>query len=67
MHLETGIRQGDSLSPPLLGVIINEIIGDVKRGVGYRKANKSLKILCNTDDALLLSECEKDLQRLLYT
>lgn len=63
----SGIRQGDSLSPILFNVIMDEIIKDVKTaGRGYRLGNKEIKIVCYADDAVIISEDEDNLQRLLY-
>lgn len=59
----TGIRQGDSLSPTLFNVVMNEIIEEVRTtDVGYKMGNKQIKVLCAyADDAKLLAESENDL------
>lgn len=64
--INSGIRQGDSLSPLLFNIIMDEIIKNVKNRKGYKMGNKELKIICYADDAVLLAESEDDLQRLLH-
>lgn len=61
-----GIRQGDSLSPCLFNIIMNQIIRGVNKiEAGYTMRERSLIILCYTDDVILIAENEDDLQRLL--
>lgn len=65
--VKTGIRQGDSLSPVLFNIIMDEIVNEVKQaGRGYRMGDRGVKIICYADDAVIVSEDEDDLQRLLY-
>ena len=65
--MQTGIRQGDSLSPILFNLIMEEIISEVKTiGKGYRLGDKEIKIICYADDAVLISEDEDNLQRMLF-
>ena len=65
--IHTGIRQGDSLSPTLFNLVMDEIIKEVKTaGRGYRMGNKEIKICCYADDVVLISEDEDNLQRLLF-
>lgn len=64
--IEMGIRQGDSLSPLLFNLIMDEIIKKVKTKKGYPMGNKELKILRYADYAVLFAESEDDLQWLLY-
>lgn len=64
----TGVRQGDSLSPILFNLIMDEVIGDVTASDnGYRIGNQQIKIVCYADDAVLISENEDGLQRLLHS
>lgn len=65
--VNSGIRQGDSLSPLLFNVVMDEVIKKVKLSRGYRLGDKEVKILCYADDAVLFAENEDDLQRLLHT
>lgn len=65
--VSTGIRQGDSFSPILFNIIMDEIIKVVKMvGRGYRMGEQEIKILCYADDAVIISEDEDNLQRLLF-
>ena len=61
-----GIRQGDSLSPLLFNIIMDEIIKAVRVLRGYKMGDRNVNILCYADDAVLLAESEDDLQRLLH-
>ena len=60
-----GIRQGDSLSPLLFNIIMDEIIKKVSKLRGYKMREKKINILC-ADNAVLVAENEDDLQRLLH-
>lgn len=64
--VEKGIRQGDSLSPLLFNLIMDEIINSVKNLKGYKMGNNEIKIACYADDVVLFAEEEDDLQRLLF-
>lgn len=64
--VDKGIRQGDSLSPLLFNIIMDEIIKQVRHLKGYKMGNRNITILCYADDAVLVAENEDDLQRLLY-
>ena len=59
-----GIRQGDSLSPFVLNLVMNELIKDLKNVQGYSMGNENVNIVCYADDAALVAE--NDLQRLLH-
>jgi hypothetical protein len=65
---KSGVRQGDSLSPTLFAIFINDLIDDLK------SANASINImgreicaLMYADDVVILSNYENGLQRLLST
>lgn len=64
--VESGIRQGDSLSPVLFNIVMEEIIKRVNTGKGYEMGQQEIKIVCYADDAVLLANNEDDLQRLLH-
>jgi len=57
VSISTGIRWGDSLSMVLFNLIMNEMIKDNK---------EEITTLCYADDAVIISENEDELQRLLY-
>lgn len=63
--VNSGIRQGDSLSPLLFNIIMDEIIVKVRTGNGYKMGNEEIKIICYAD-AVLLANSEDDLQKLLH-
>ena len=65
--MSTGIRQGDSLSPTLFNILMDDIITEVKQvGKGYRMGESEIKAVCYADDVVLMSEEEDNLQRMLY-
>lgn len=65
--ITTGIRQGDSLSPQLFNLVMDKIIADTRdTGHGFRTHKEEMTILCYADDAVLISENEDELQRLLH-
>lgn len=46
---------------------MDQIIENFKKvNVGYMMRNRTIKVLCYADDAILIAENEDDLQRLLY-
>ncbi|XP_057671223.1 uncharacterized protein LOC130902950 [Diorhabda carinulata] len=67
LKVSSGIRQGDSLSPCLFNVIMDQIIESVNEvNAGFEMNNRHLRIHCYADDAILIAENEDDLQRLLH-
>ena len=63
--IEYGVRQGDTLSPTLFGLYINDLIEDVKGldlGIPTHGTCK-VSILVYADDVVILTENEKDLQK----
>ena len=67
IQAESGIRQGDSLSPLLFNVIMDEIVKKVKPMRGYRMDGGEVNILCFANDALLIASNNDDLQRMVNT
>lgn len=61
-----GVRQGDSLSPLLFIMVMEEIIKETKTQKGYKMGSKEIKMVCYADDVILVTECEDDLQRMLH-
>lgn len=61
-----GIRQGDSLSPFLFNLLMDEIIQQVTSlNLGYRMGHSKISMVCYADDAAIIAETENDLQRQL--
>lgn len=67
IHVNTGIRQGDSLSPFIFNVIMDEIIENLPRTAGYKMGNTFFHAVCYADDAALIADSEDNLQRLLHS
>ena len=62
-----GVRQGDTLSPQLFSMYINDLATDIKNlncGVNFL-GEESISILLYADDIILMSENVHDLQRML--
>lgn len=62
----SGVRQGDTLSPTLFTLFLNDVIGeinDLKCGVNI--GDFQITCLAYADDIVLLSETEEGLQKLL--
>jgi len=67
LNENAGVRQGDTLSPLLFNIFINNIVAIVKAAeVGTRFADETISILMFADDMVLLGENEVDLH-LLHT
>lgn len=67
ISITNGIRQGDSLSPALFNVVMDEIIEAVTElNLGYDMKSTKISMVCYADDAALIAQNEDDLQRLLY-
>jgi hypothetical protein len=53
-----GIRQGDLLRPLFFNIVMHNR--------GFKMGHSEIKIICYADDAVLLSDNEDDLQRILF-
>ena len=67
--IETGIRQGDSLSPTLFAIFINDLALEIKekhKGIKIND-NLSVPILLYADDIILLASSAGELKNMLKT
>lgn len=64
--IQTGIRQGDSLSPFIFNLIMDQIIENLPKTAGYKMGNTFFHVVCYADDAVLIADTEDNLQRLLH-
>ncbi len=65
-NISNGVRQGDSLSPTLFGLYINDLITDFKAlNLGINVNDIIISILAFGDDIAILAKNEKDLQDIL--
>ncbi|GJQ75131.1 hypothetical protein Trydic_g9739 [Trypoxylus dichotomus] len=66
VNINTGVREGDSVSGLLSNLIMDKIVDSVLRvNHDYRMGDKLIKVLCYADDATLFADSQKDLQWLL--
>ncbi len=66
LSTESGVRQGDSLSPTLFAIFINDLANELKEldmGIPFDK--DKICILLFADDIVILAENESQLQKLL--
>lgn len=60
---DCGVKQGDTLSPTLFGIFVNDLISDVKQlDKGIQLGNEKVSILVYADDIVILANTEEDLQ-----
>ncbi len=65
-NTKAGVKQGDSLSPTMFGIFINDIVEDIKSvKTGIQIDGHNICILLYADDIVLLSDTEEVLQTLL--
>jgi hypothetical protein len=63
--ITNGVRQGDSLSPMLFNLIMDKIITNLPKELGYRMWNNLINIICYADDEVLIADSTENLQTLL--
>ena len=62
---KSGVRQGDTLSPTLFCLFINDLITEInKLQLGIRIGNTNISILAYADDIALVAENEINLQKM---
>ncbi len=61
-----GLKEGDTLFPTLFGIVINDIVKEINDfNLGVKIGNKKVSILLYADDIVLLSDTENGLQTML--
>jgi pheromone shutdown protein TraB len=65
IKITNDVRQGDSLSPMLFNIIIDKIIANLTKELGYRMGSNTIQVICYAEDAGLIAESEENLEILL--
>lgn len=63
-RINTGLRQGDALSPLLFNLVIEEALREVSSLQGGAKINGKTNVLAFADDVALIAENKKDIKEL---
>ncbi len=59
---KNGVGQGDSLSPTLFSIFINDLAIEIKnKGLGVKVGNVNTGILMYADDTAIMTENERDM------
>ena len=61
----TGVRQGDTLSPTLFNIFLNDLITDLEQFFCIETDDFSLSVLCYADDIVILCDNEEKIQSML--
>jgi len=59
------IRQGESLSPMHFNLIMEKVIENLPKKLGYRMGNDPIHMICYAEDADLIADSKETLQTLL--
>jgi len=67
--INTGLKQGDALSPMLFNIALEDVVRNVLiSGIGVKlQKSKTIKLIAYADDIVLLSESESDLHGMTET
>lgn len=67
-QINSGVRQGDPLSPTLFSLYINELAKEIKSmHIGVKFAGLLFNVLLYADDLVLMASSERELQSMLNT
>ena len=65
-RVDSGVRQGDNLSPTLFGIFINDLAIEIQNlSLGITVGDRKVAILLYADDIAILAENEENLQTML--